>query len=198
MTRSRTLLAGGISAALLIGALAGPTIGAPERIPVSSTDDSTLSIANRIAAVDHVVVAMGGRLDRIVGTLPEGHPPSPILEGLSATRSTIGALIGTIDAQVCNQDGVIGTGDASLADADAFATDSTSTGLVNQLTSVRGVVNEARGRLIRIAGAFPPGPPVTEVQGALMTVRSHAVLAFETAGQRIQDGVHPPSPCVNA
>lgn len=194
-SRSRPLLASVLSAAVLLGSLAGATIAGPERIPVSSVDDSSQSIPNRIAAVDNVVVAMGARLDRIVGTLPEGHPPSPILEGLVGTRSSVGALIGSIDAQLCNQDGVLGTGDASLADADAYATDSSSAGLVNQLGSVRGVVNEARGRLIRIAGAFPPGPPVREVQTALITVRSHAVLAFETAGDRIGDGFHPPSPC---
>ncbi|HEX2754088.1 MAG TPA: hypothetical protein VHM48_01420 [Candidatus Limnocylindrales bacterium] len=196
MIRIRTLITGGLSSTILIGALAGGTFAAPERIPVSSVDDQSLSISNRIAAVDHVVLAMGGRLDRIVASLPADHPPVPILGGLISTRSTIGTLIETIDAQVCNQDGVTGTGDSSLADADAFAQDSSSTGLLNQLSSVRGVLAEGRGRLIRIAGAYPAGPPVDEVRNALLTVRSDAVIAFETVNVRIDDGNHPPSPCV--
>ncbi|MEA2518785.1 MAG: hypothetical protein QOF49_865 [Chloroflexota bacterium] len=198
MTRFRTVLAGGLSSMTLIATLVGAANAAPGRIPVSSTDDANQSIPNRIAAVDHVVVAMGGRIDRIVAGLPEGHPPSPILAALGGARSSIGALIGTIDTRVCNQDGVIGTGDASLADSDAFAADSSSTGLVNQLDSVTGVLGEAQGRLIRIIGAYPPGAPTVDVQNALLAVRSAAAAAFETISGRVADGVHPPSPCVNA
>ena len=53
---------------------------AADRVPVRSIDDTSLSIVNRIAAVDNVVGAMDSRLDRIIGSLPEGHPPAPIFE----------------------------------------------------------------------------------------------------------------------
>jgi hypothetical protein len=171
-------------------ATAASALGATDRIPVSSTDNTSLSIVNRIGAVDNVVVAMNGRLDRILGVLPE-HPPAPIY----VARTSLGILIDTITAQMCNTDGVIGTGDSSLADADAFAADLSATGLDNQLTSVSGVLAEANGRLVRIIGSHPPSPIAPDVQSALSAVRGHAVAGFEAITNRLGDDVHPPSPC---
>lgn len=196
MTPRRPHLLGPIVAALVILLTAGGTALASDRIPVSSVDDTSVSIANRIGAVDNVVVAMDGRLDRILAALPAGHPPSPIFESLAATRSSFGTLISTIDARLCTQDGVIGSGDASLADGDVYASDTSSTGLVNQLASVRSVTTELNGRMIRILGALPPGPPVREVQDALLDVRFDATSGFDAITGRLGDSIHPPSPCV--
>ena len=179
-------------AATLGLATAATTLGATDRIPVSSTDNTSLSIVNRIGAVDNVVVAMNGRLDRILGSVLPEHPPVPIFE----TRSSLGTLIVTINAQLCNTDGVIGTGDASLADADVFAADLSATGLDNQLTSVSRVLAEANGRLVRILGSHPPSPIAPDVQVALNAVRNHAIAGFEAITSRLGDDVHPPSPCI--
>jgi hypothetical protein len=172
-------------------ATAASALGATDRIPVSSTDNTSLSIVNRIGAVDNVVVAMNGRLDRILGNVLPEHPPAPIFE----TRSSLGTLIGTIDAQLCNTDGVIGTGDASLADSDLFASDLSTTGLDNQLTSVSRVLAEANGRLVRILGSHPPSPIAPDVQNAMSAVRSHAVAGFDAISSRLGEAIHPPSPC---
>jgi hypothetical protein len=161
-------------------------------------DDPGLSIVNRIGAVDNVVVAMDARLGRILVALPVGHPPAPIFENLTATRSSLGVLIATIDTQLCNTDGVIGSGDASLADGDVYASDTTATGLTNQLGSVRAVLAEANGRLVRIAGAYPPGPPTREVQAALAVVRISSTAGFEAITDRLGDAIHPPASCVIA
>lgn len=184
-----------VVALVFLLASAAVALGAAARIPVSSVDDSGTSLVNRIGAVDNVVVAMGDRLDRILGSLAEGHPPAPIFESLVATRSSLEVLIGTIDNRICNTDGVIGSGDAALADSDAFAADASSTGILNQLSSVRGVIGEANGRLIRIYGVIPPGLPTAELRSALITVRGHAVADFEAIGSRLGDAIHPPSPC---
>ena len=100
-----------------------------------------------------------------------------------------------MDVRLCTTDSVIGTGDATLADADIYASDASSTGLLNQLSSIRGVLSEADGRLIRINGAYPPGPPTDEVRTALISVRNHAVAGFEAITSRVGDAIHPPGPC---
>lgn len=90
---------------------------------------------------------------------------------------------------------MIGSGDASLADGDVYAADATATGLTNQLGSVSRVLAEANGRLVRISGAMPPGPPVDELHHALTAVRDSSAAGFEAITDRLGDGVHPPSPC---
>jgi hypothetical protein len=187
-----------VSLASVVSLGAGANAFGADRIPVSSVDDASLSLVNRIGAVDDVVVAMDGRLGRILAALPEGYPPSPIFESLTGARSSLGTLIATIDTQLCNTDGVIGSGDASLVDGDVYASDVTATGLTNQLGSVRAVLAEANGRLVRIAGAYPAGPPVREVQAALTGVRASAAAGFEAITDRLGDAIHPPSPCFSA
>jgi hypothetical protein len=172
----------------------GTALGA-DRIPVRSVDDTSISLVHRIGAVDNVVVAMGARIDRILGSLPEGHPPSPILEALTATQGSLHTLIATIDTRLCTTDGVVGPGDASLADSDTFAGDTSASGLTNQLGSVRTVLAEANGRLVRIAGAFPPGPPVREIHDALTAVRHSAAVGFDAIAGRLGGAIYPPSPC---
>lgn len=194
MNRFRTLLGGAVASSLLIGLMAGGGALASDRIPVSSLDDVNLSVANRIGAVDNVVVAMNGRLGRILSALPEGHPPSPIFESLDATRSVFGTLVATIDSRLCNQDAILGSGDSSLADGDVYAGDPSSSGLLNQLGSVRRVLSEANGRLVRILGSHPPGP-IDEARSGLITVRASVVAGYEGITGRLGDGIHPPSPC---
>jgi hypothetical protein len=198
MSRSLARLIAVVSLSAVIGLVASGTALGADRIPVSSVDNTNLSLVNRIGAVDNVVGAMDARIDRILGSLPEDHPPSPILEGLTATQGSLITLITTIDNRLCTTDGTIGSGDASLADSDVFAGDLTSTGLTNQLGAVRTVLAEANGRLVRIVGALPPGPPTSELDAALSAVRYSAAGGFDAIAVRLGGGHHPPSPCDGA
>jgi hypothetical protein len=168
---------------------------ASDRVPVRSVDDASLSVVNRIGAVDNVVVAMDARIDRITGSLPEGHPPAPIFESLTATQASLHTLIATIDTRLCSQDATYGSGDASLADGDVFAEDRTTSGLTNQLGSVRTVLAEANGRLIRIIGSIPSGLPARELELALAAVRHTSAAGFDAIAIRLGVDIHPPSPC---
>lgn len=198
MFRSPARLIGVVSLAAIVSLGAGGTAFGTDRIPVTSVDDSSLSLVNRISAVDNVVVAMDARLERILAALPEGHPPAPIFESLTATRSSLGTLIFTIDTRLCTQDGVIGSGDASLTDGDIYASDASATGLTNQLGSVRNVLAEANGRLVRIIGSFPEGYPPAPIVEGLTAVRASSAAGFEAITDRLGDAVHPPSPCFSA
>jgi hypothetical protein len=195
VNRIRLFLTAILASTLVAGSLLAAAVAAGDRIPVSSVDDTSISIANRIAAVDNVVVAVDGRLGRILAAYPPGPPVVPVSDSLVATRQSLGVIINSVDARLCTTDGIIGTGDASLADGDIYASDSSSTGLLNQLSSVRGVLSEANGRLVRIYGAYPPGPPTDEVRAELTAVRTHAVAGFDAIASRLGDAIHPPSPC---
>lgn len=195
MSRSPIRLIGVVSLAAIVSLGAAVTAFGADRIPVRSVDDTSLSLVNRIAAVDNVVVAMDGRLERIIGLLPEGHPPAPIFESLTATQASMDALIATIDSQLCTLDGAVGSGDASLADDDVFAADGTTTGLTNQLGSVRTVLAEANGRLVRIIGSFPEGHPPSPIVEGLTAVRASSTAGFDAIAVRIGGAIHPPSPC---
>lgn len=195
MTRFPARLVTIVSIVACLSLAAASAAVAADRVPVQSVDNTSLSIANRIGAVDNVVGAMDTRIDRIIGSLPEGHPPSPIFESLTATQTSLHTLIATIDTRLCSQDATYGSGDASLADGDVFAEDRTTSGLTNQLDSVRKVLAEANGRLIRITGALPPGPPTREIEDALTAVRHTSAAGFDAIAVRIGVDVHPPSPC---
>jgi hypothetical protein len=195
MNRIRPFLGAVLASTVVASSVFAATVAAGDRIPVSSVDDTSVSIANRVGAVDNVVVVVDGRLDRILAAYPPGPPVVPVSDSLVATRQSLGVVINTVDTRLCTTDGTIGTGDASLADGDVYASDSSSTGLLNQLSSVRGVLSEANGRLIRIYGAYPPGPPTDEVRAALTAVRTHAVAGFDAIANRLGDAIHPPSPC---
>jgi hypothetical protein len=195
MSRIRSLLFLALSASVVAISLMAVPVAALDRIPISSVDDTNASFANRISAVDTVVVAIDARLDRILAAMPPGPPALPSSDSLVATRQSFGAIVWTVDARLCTTDVVIGPAAASLADGDIYASDASSTGLLNQLSSVRGVLSEADGRLMRINGAYPPGPPSNEVRTALISVRSHAVAGFEAITGRLGDATHPPGPC---
>lgn len=195
MTRFPARLVAIVSTVACVSLLTAAGAVASDRVPVRSVDDTSLSIVNRIRAVDNVVGAMDARIDRIIGSLPAGHPPAPIFESLTATQASLHTLIATIDTRLCSQDATYGSGDASLADGDVFAEDRTTTGLTNQLGSVRTVLAEATGRLIRVIGWFPSGPPVREIEDALMAVRHSSAAGFDAIAVRIGGDIHPPSPC---
>ena len=195
MTRLPARLIAVVSILACMSLLATTGAVAGDRVPVRSIDDTSLSIVNRIAAVDNVVGAMDARIDRIIGSLPDGHPPAPIFESLTATQASLHTLIATIDTRLCSQDSTYGSGDASLADGDVFAEDRTASGLTNQLGSVRSVLSEANGRLIRVIGSFPPGPPTREIEDALTAVRHSSAVGFDAIAVRIGVDIHPPSPC---
>jgi hypothetical protein len=195
MTRFPARLVAIVSIFACISLLTAAGAVASDRVPVRSVDDASLSLVNRIGAVDNVVGAMDARIDRIIGSLPEGHPPAPIFESLTATQASLHTLIATIDTRLCSQDAAYGSGDASLADGDVFAEDQTASGLTNQLGSVRSVLSEANGRLIRIIGSFPPGPPTREIEDALTAVRHSSAAGFDAIAVRIGVEIHPPSPC---
>lgn len=198
MTRLPPRLIAIVSVLACVSLAAATAALATDRVPVRSVDDTSLSIVNRIAAVDNVVGAMDSRLDRIIGSLPEGHPPAPIFESLTATQASLNTLIATIDTRLCSQDGTYGSGDASLADGDVFAEDLTTSGLTNQLGSVRTVLAEANGRLVRIIGSIPPGSPTFELDAALSAVRHTSAAGFDAIAVRIGGDIHPPSPCHSA
>jgi hypothetical protein len=75
------------------------------------------------------------------------------------------------------------------------AGDGTTVGLTNQLGSVRSVLTEANGRLIRIGSAYPAGPPVRELDEALTAVRNSAAAGYDAIAARLGWDFHPPSPC---
>jgi hypothetical protein len=195
VTRLPARLVAIVSIVACISLLTAAGAFASDRVPVRSVDDTNLSIVNRIGAVENVVGAMDARIDRIIGSLPEGHPPSPIFESLTATQTSLHMLIATIDSRLCSQDATYGSGDASLADGDVFAEDRTSSGLANQLGSVRTVLAEANGRLVRVIGSMPPGSPTREIEDALMAVRHSSAAGFDAIAVRIGGDIHPPSPC---
>ena len=195
MTRLPVRLVAIVSIVACIGFVTAAGAVASDRLPVRSVDDTSLSIVNRIGAVDNVVGAMDARIDRIIGSLPDGHPTAPIFESLTATQASLHTLIATIDTRLCSQDSTYGSGDASLADGDVFAENRTASGLTNQLGSVRSVLSEANGRLIRIIGSIPPGPPTREIEDALTAVRHSSAAGFDAIAVRIGVEIHPPSPC---
>jgi hypothetical protein len=198
VTRFPTRLTAIASILTCLSLVAATGATAADRVPVQSVDDSGLSFVNRFGAVDNVVGAMDARIDRVLGSLPDGHPPVPIFESLTATQESLHTLIATIDTRLCSQDAIYGSGDASLADGDVFAEDQTASGLTNQLGSVRSVLSEANGRLVRIIGSIPPGPPVRELEDALTAVRQSSAAGFDAIAVRIGVDIHPPSPCHSA
>jgi hypothetical protein len=148
---------------------------ADERFPVRSEDDTSQPLESRVAAIDAVLGPLGNRLERI------GLPPSPIDPELE------GALVG-LEAEAfalavnanCFAAGVpIGTEVrlTTIADEDAFAGDSSTSGLANQASAITTVLNIGNARLIRIATAWfqvDPGLPPSPVRAALAMVEADA------------------------
>jgi hypothetical protein len=180
----------GVALSLVLAAGAN----ADERFPVRSADDTSQPLESRVAAIDAVLGPLSNRLERI------GTPPSPIDPELE------GALVGLeAEAHVlavnanCFAAGVpIGTevGITTIVDEDAFASDTSSSGLANQASAIATVLNIADARLIRIATDWfqvDPGLPPSPVKAALSILEADAY-ALAVGAATIGGFELPPSP----
>jgi hypothetical protein len=188
-------------ATLLAILLALPdSVGAGTRIPVSSSDDATSPTANRIAAVTIIVYATNARLARVI----VAYPPNPCAFVTEPTQlcSAAGAAVSAYDvlgqsvADACAGIPSDGSGAGFITDADAFASDTSLSGIANQLASIATVLGNADDRLASIR--YPnPGPPGDPEAAALL-----ALLAELATGDRIASAwlavppnpIFPPSP----
>jgi hypothetical protein len=159
--------------ALSLVLAAGAT--ADERFPVRSADDTSQPLESRVAAIDAVLGPLENRLERI-GVSPS--PVDPELEGaLIGLEAEAHAL--AVDAN-CFAAGVpIGTEvtATTIADEDAFAGDSSTSGLANQASAITTVLRIGDARLIRIATDWfqvDPGLPPSPIREALAMVEADA------------------------
>jgi hypothetical protein len=147
-----------------------------------------------VAAIDAVLGPLGNRLERI------GTPPNPIdpelenaLVGLEAE-----AYVLAVNAN-CFAAGVpIGTEIrvTTIDDEDAFAGDSSTSGLANQASAIATVLNIGDGRLIRIATDWfqvDPGLPPSPIRDALAMVETDAY-ALAVGAATVGGFELPPSP----
>ncbi len=166
--RSRLALAAiGLPLALALPGAAG----AGNRIPVSSVDDPTGPTANRIAAVTEIVKPTNARLVRVINA----YPPNPCADLLEPTAlcdnseevvSAYEALRQSV-VEACDGRTAEGTGDTVVADADAYAGDTSMSGIANQLASIATVLGNADDRLRGIEMPNPGPPNTAEINGAL-------------------------------
>jgi hypothetical protein len=185
------------SVALAVTALAAGSGVAAERLPVSSRDDETAALANRIAAVADVVATMDGRVRRIQATTPPSPivPPSPIYPALVSVQDAATALLASAGGIVCaSQVAAAGTGGETIADDDARAEDLSGEGLVEQLDGVATVLGQTKARLIRIAALVGLSPSPLEVDAA-RAVWAQAAAIFNRTADLVANAVQvPPSP----
>jgi hypothetical protein len=190
--RPRTILVLAFTLALVAARPA-----AAERVPVSSRDNETAALANRIAAVADVVATMDARLQRIEPFLPPRPivPASPVYPALVSAEENAAALLATAGGIACGSAGASATsGGESIADDDSRAEDFTTEGLVGQLDAVATVLAQANTRLTRIGAlvGVSPSPIVIE---AATAVWGEAAAIFDRAADLLANAVHtPPSP----
>jgi hypothetical protein len=174
---------------------AAPAAG--ERLPVDSRDDASAALANRISAVADVVATMDVRVERIEASTPPSPivPPSPIYPALVSVQDAAAALLASSGAISCAVQGAaVGTGGDTIADDDARAEDTSSEGIVEQLTAVATVLGQANARLTSIAElvGIQPGPPDVEAADA---VWAEAAAIFNRTADLLANADHvPPSP----
>lgn len=195
----RTIPRVAVVATLLGLMMALPAVaGAGSRIPVNSTDDTGSPAANRIDAVTNIVVATTARLERVIAA----HPPDPGAPEIGPVSFGFLAVMGaysTLGQSVaCALEGVYadGPGDAVITDADAYAADMSTNGILNQLASIATVLGNADDRLggIRMPS---PGPPTTPEDAALAELAA----AVDPGGLAAADWLGtfwPPNPCTPA
>jgi hypothetical protein len=184
-----------VVATLLVLMLALPGMaGAGSRIPVNSTDDTASPAANRIDAVTNIVLATNARLTRVM----TAYPPNPCAEISAlcpAALSVVGAYSTLGHSVACALEAVYadGPGDAVITDADAYAADISTNGILNQLASIATVLGNADDRLggIRVPNPGPPEAPEAAALNAL-------ALAIADGGSAAADWLgteYPPNPC---
>lgn len=199
----RTRVGAAAVAALLVVVVAVPaSVGAGTRIQISSFDDATSPAANRIAAVTSIVDATNARLERVILAYTPNNPCteifSPVCDGAYAALDAYSAL-GEYVYEVCTSDGgpSDGLGASVIADADAYAADTSATGIANQLASIATVLGNADDRLGGILTP-DPGPPDAPELVAALNVLSVAISEGGSAadGWLGGDGFDwPPNPC---
>lgn len=201
-TRARSALVGAL---LLTIALPG-IAGAGARIPVDSVDDPGQPTANRVAAVGNIVLATNARLGRVSTMYPDPGPPgepTPLFDAIIAARLAYAGL-GTDIVAVCASRPISGIGAATISDADAYATDTSATGIARQVGSIATVLTNADRRLGSIF--FPPnpvypepGPPTAPTLAALGALYD-AVVAGDGALAEWSgfppNPIYPPNPCI--
>ena len=201
-TRARSSL---IGALLLTIALPG-IAGAGARIPVNSVDDPGQPVANRVAAVENIVLATNARLGRVSTMLPNPGPPGEptlLVDAIIAAHLAYAALANDIVA-VCNGRPIVGTGAATISDADGYATDTSQTGIARQVGSIATVLTNADRRLGRIfvppnpiyPEPGPPGAPTLAALGSLFVAVSEGDEALAEWLGVPPNPVYPPNPCV--
>jgi len=195
----RTRVGAAAVAALLVVMVAVPgSAGADSRIPVSSVDDATSPVANRIAAVTNIISATNARLARVITAYPPNSCTEfcPVADGFIAALSAYNAL-GESVAEACASEGgpSDGLGASVIADADAFAADTSATGIANQPASIATVLGNADDRLggIRVPDSGPPESPEAAALNALSVVVSEGGNA--AGGWLGASFDYPPNPC---
>jgi hypothetical protein len=178
-------------------ALVAATPAAADRLPVSSHDDETAALANRISAVASVIVTMDARLQRIEPSLPPNPvlPPSPIYPALVSVQGSAAALLATLGALACGLPAPeASSGGETIAEDDTRAGDTSSEGLVEQLNAVATVLGQANVRLARIAELAGVSPGSTEVDAAT-AAWAQAAAIFNRTAHLLENADHlPPSP----
>ena len=192
----RTSIRAAVVAAILAIAVAIPgAAGAGNRVPVSSVDDLTSPTANRINAVTEIVNATNARVLRVAAAWP----PNPCNDlnpellsmclaagGAFAAYSTLGQSV----ADACAAIPLSGPGDTVITDADAFASDTSTTGIANQFASIATVLGNANDGLGGIRSPDPGPPELTALTALADAVESGGTAAAEFAGT-----AWPPNPC---
>lgn len=193
--RRTSIRAAAVAAMLAVAVVLPVAAGAGGRVPVDSVDDATSPTANRIAAVTNIVVATNARLDRVITAWPPNPCTGicPVDDGFVAARVAYEAL-GQSVAEACAGSPGDGLGDAVITDADAFAADTSQTGIANQLLSIATVLGNADDRLggIRVPN---PGPPESPEMVALVAL-AEAVDLGGAAAAGWSGVLWPPNPCV--
>jgi hypothetical protein len=178
-------------------ALLAAAPAAADRLPVSSRDDETAALANRIAAVADVVATMDGRLQRIEPFLPPRPilPPSPVYPALVSVQDASSALLASSGTIACGTPvTAAASGGETIADDDTRAEDTSSEGLVGQLDAVATVLEQANVRLTRVAALVGVNPSSLEIDAANAVWAQAAGIFNRTANLLANAEQTPPSP----
>jgi len=168
-----------------------------DRLPVSTRDDETAALANRISALAEVVATMDGRLQRIEAFTPLSPilPPSPIYPALVSVQDAAAALLATSGALACDLPAPeAATGGETITDDDSRAEDLSSEGLVEQLGAVATLLGQANGRLTRIAQLVGGSPGSADTEAANTVWAQVAAIFNRTATLLANADQLPPSP----